>query len=240
MLLVFSVAVPKRSIFEVGWHKAWQESFRVYNKGMRKYHLWLIEIIVWALIIVAISIPFYNNISHKKELNATGHAFFEDTDGLIVGSPVRFMGTQVGYLSNVEIIGSEAYVSFVITEKNLKIPHGTIATVEFTGIAGSKSLELYPPTKESLARGHAISVVDPIRLSTFVSNQQSIATNLINMTNQINMLVTKNNISQIRNWMNTAELFSKSNEMLDNFNDFEDNAINKLKVRQENRKKNEK
>lgn len=207
---------------------------------MRKYHLWLIEIIVWALIIVAVSIPFYNNSRHKQELNATGHAFFEDTDGLIIGSPVRFMGTQVGYLSDVEIIGGEAYVSFVITEKNLKIPHGTIATVEFTGIAGSKSLELYPPTKESKTLGHAITVVKPIRLSTFVDKQQNIATNIINMTNQVNTLVTKNNISQIRNWLNTTTLFDKSNEMLDNVNILENNAIKKLKKRQENRKKNEK
>lgn len=207
---------------------------------MRKYHLWLIEIIVWALIIIAISIPFYNNSRHKQELNATGHAFFEDTDGLIVGSPVRFMGTQVGYLSDVKIIGSEAYVSFVITEKNLKIPHGTIATVEFTGIAGSKSLELYPPTKDSLAQGHAISVVEPIRISTFVDRQQNIASNIINITNQVNTVITKNNIPQIRNWLHTTTLFDKSNEMLDNIKIFEDNAINKFKKRQENRKKNEK
>lgn len=68
-----------------------------------------------------------------------------DVDGMIVGSPVKLMGVQVGYIKNIKIIGNNVYVRFVITKENVTLPKGVIATVEFNGLGGSKSLELYPP-----------------------------------------------------------------------------------------------
>ena len=63
-----------------------------------------------------------------------------DVDGLIVGSPVRMMGIEVGHVTKIKPIKDEVFVRFIITEKDLKIPQGTVATVEFSGMAGSKSL----------------------------------------------------------------------------------------------------
>ena len=72
--------------------------------------------------------------------------FIQDVDGIIIGSPVRYMGIQVGYVSNLKIITDEVYVQFIITDKSIRLPKGVVATVEFTGLGGSKALELYPPT----------------------------------------------------------------------------------------------
>lgn len=74
------------------------------------------------------------------------------------------MGVQVGYIDKVKIISDDVYVKFVITDKEVSIPKGAIATVEFSGMGGSKSLEIYPPTKESLDSKKLIVVQNPKRL----------------------------------------------------------------------------
>lgn len=61
-----------------------------------------------------------------------------DVDGMIVGSPVKFMGVQVGYIQKVHIVSNNVYVKFVVTEKDTYIPEGAIATVEFNGLGGIK------------------------------------------------------------------------------------------------------
>ena len=70
-----------------------------------------------------------------------------DVDGLIIGSPVYIMGIEIGYVTKTKIINDdEVKVRFKITKKHVHIPRGTFATVEFSGLGGSKSLQLYPPT----------------------------------------------------------------------------------------------
>lgn len=75
--------------------------------------------------------------------------FMNDVDGLIVGSPVRMMGIEVGHITKIKPTNEEIYVKFIITDKTVLIPQGTVATVEFNGMAGSKSLELYLPDKNT-------------------------------------------------------------------------------------------
>ena len=93
-----------------------------------------------------------------------------DVDGLIVGSPVHIMGISVGYVTKTKIINeNEILVRFKITDKSVKIPKATVATVEFNGLGGSKSLELYPPDSgkepnEIVNVGECILVDRPKRL----------------------------------------------------------------------------
>ena len=142
--------------------------YSMYNGGMKKFneiHLYVwIEFAIWFLliciIIAGIRIHRYNQY---KELT-TYQIFMSDVDGLIVGSPVKFMGVQVGYISKISIVANEVYVKFIITEKGVKIPKGAIATVEFSGLGGSKSLEIYQPNKESIASEKLIVVNSPKRL----------------------------------------------------------------------------
>ena len=79
------------------------------------------------------------------------------------------MGLQIGHVERVKIVSDHVYVKFVLEDKNLSLPKGVIATVEFNGLGGAKSLELYEPTKESLASNKLIVVNKPMRLSDSLS-----------------------------------------------------------------------
>lgn len=105
------------------------------------------ELLFWLviiLIVVAVSSIFYTkNIQDDNDYTI----FMNDVDGLIVGSPVRMMGIEVGHITKIKPTNEEVYVKFIITDEAVTIPQGTVATVEFSGMAGSKSLELYLPDK---------------------------------------------------------------------------------------------
>ena len=126
-------------------------------------YVW-IEFAVWfilvCILIAGVRIYRYNHLKEYK----TYQIFMSDVDGLIVGSPVKFMGVQVGYINKINIVSNEVYVKFIITEKGTYIPEGSVATVEFSGLGGSKSLEIYPPDEESLASEKLIVVNSPKRL----------------------------------------------------------------------------
>lgn len=148
----------------------------MYNKGMVKHfklHLYAwIEFLIWLVILnlTIFGIKIHNY--HKSQELTTYQIFMPDVDGMIVGSPVKFMGVQVGYVQKINIVNNNVYVKFVITEKDVTIPQGSVATVEFNGLGGSKSLEITQPTPETIATNKVIVVNHPKRLhdSMFLLN----------------------------------------------------------------------
>ena len=60
----------------------------------------------------------------------------QDVDGLIEGSSVRLMGVPIGYVKHISIVQDHVYVKFVLTNKDIQLPQGVIATAEFNGMAG--------------------------------------------------------------------------------------------------------
>lgn len=150
--------------------------------NIRKF-VWL-ELGIWLLIIFFAAAGIrYKNYKTEKKL-VTYQIFMSDVDGLIVGSPVKFMGVQIGYIDKIKIFFNDVYLKIVITDKNVKLPKGTIATVEFSGMGGSKSLELYPPTQQSSAQDKIIVVNNPVRLSDSLSL-------LADMFDKINSITVK-------------------------------------------------
>lgn len=125
------------------------------------------EALIW-LIIICLFVGIFSvyRISRPAKDNEFS-IFMPDIDGLIVGSPVRMMGIEIGHINKIEPVKDEVFVRFVITEKGLKIPQGTQATVEFSGMAGSKSLELYLPDENTFISPEVpfLSVSPPKRLS---------------------------------------------------------------------------
>lgn len=124
------------------------------------------ELLIWLVIILAcVIVSFYSN----HVLDSSGDKydiFMPDVDGLIVGSPVRVMGIEVGHVIKIKPIKDEVYVRFVITDENVQLPRGTVVTTEFSGMAGSKSLELYLPDKNTYIDSSVplLSVSSPKRL----------------------------------------------------------------------------
>ncbi len=105
----------------------------------------LAEIIVWTIIL---SIIFCGIIFTYSKLFVEPNVYnidFKDIDGITKGSPVRFMGINVGYVRKLKSKNKHIQVQIIITQKDMKIPNGTVARVEFYGLGGSKSIELMPP-----------------------------------------------------------------------------------------------
>lgn len=170
------------------------------------------ELLIWLviiLIIVAVStITYVSNTQKDNDYNI----FMSDVDGLIVGSPVRMMGIQVGHVTKIKPTNGEVYIKFLITDKNLTLPQGTIATVEFSGMAGSKSLELYLPDSNTYIDNNVpmITVNPPKRLHD--------AAGLLNdMFDKLNSILS--NSSSFGNQIQKMDL-PKVNSNGQNMNDF--------------------
>ena len=105
----------------------------------------LIEIFVWSVIlfvVFSIAIFTYSKIFVEPNVYTIQ---FKDIDGITKGSPVRLTGMNIGYVRYLKSEGKHINVQIIVTEKNMKIPNGTVARVEFYGLGGSKSIELMPP-----------------------------------------------------------------------------------------------
>lgn len=125
------------------------------------------EFLFWLVIILIIVACSSLGLIFKEKHDLNDYQIFlQDVDGLIVGSPVRMMGIEVGHVTKIKPIKDEVYVKFVLTNPDVYIPQGTVATVEFSGMAGSKSLELYLPQKGDYIDSSTplISVNPPKRL----------------------------------------------------------------------------
>ena len=203
---------------------------------MKKQVFWITEIILWGVIIFAlIAFALFRISKHESSLLQL-QIPFDDTDGLIVGSPVKFMGVRVGYVSKLKITKDATVVNIVISKKGVKIPKGSIASVEFSGLAASKSLELHPP-KEKI--NHDVLTQETIRIQNVLENQQDIAKNIIEMSNNFNEVIKQNNINQMKQFLRSQEVFHDADKMLDAINSFEDTAQKKLDSRRAARKNGE-
>ena len=101
-----------------------------------------------------------------QRLNSDNHyqIAFRDVDSLIVGSPVRIMGIQVGHVTEVKINRNNVLVKFDIDKDHVVIPHGSRVSIQFTGIAGSKSLEIEP--KHIKSKSYLV-ISEPLRVITY-------------------------------------------------------------------------
>lgn len=134
------------------------DKFRVYS--------W-IEFVIWLIIIAAVVLGFRYHNYHKQKDFKNYQIFMQDVDGLIVGSPVRFLGVQVGHVKKIQMLSTDVYVKFVITQKDLVLPIGAIATIEASGLGGSKAIEIYPPDKNN-PTDKIIAVKETTRLSKVI------------------------------------------------------------------------
>jgi len=153
-----------------------------------------IEFAIWMLI-VAICVFSVRFLYHKNQQQYKSYQIFmNDVDGLIVGSPVKFLGTQIGHVTKIQLVSSDVYsdiyIKFIITEKELTLPKGSIATVEGSGLGGSKSLEIYPPEDDKT--NNIIVAKDSTRLNKILSlfntifkDIEEICTNIVHAGKEI-------------------------------------------------------
>ena len=157
------------------------------------------ELLIW-LIIILIGISVFSIFYSKNIQDDNDYTIFmDDVDGLIVGSPVRMMGIEVGHITKIKPTNTEIYVKFIIDDKNIILPQGSVATVEFSGMAGSKSLELYLPDKTTYIDKNVplLSVEQPKRLhdaASLLNEMFDKINSIIYMTSSFNNKIKRMNI----------------------------------------------
>lgn len=153
-----------------------------------------------------------------------------DVDGLVVGSPVKFMGVQVGYIEKIKIVREEVYIKVVITDKEVTLPKGSVATVEFNGMGGSKSLEVYPPTQESLAVNKLIVVQSPTRLNDALGLLSEMFDKIDSITTRMSVFAKETGVENMNTGVNIDEIQSNMNvfdKIVKKVSDINDKGVEK-------------
>ena len=193
---------------------------------MKKHFFWIAELFIWLLILFVVSGGImFAKYNYKKNFN-TYQIFLPDVDGLIDGSPVHLMGIQIGYVNQVDIVGEDVYVKFIVTEKDVKIPHGVVATVEFSGLGGSKSLELYPPKSNNISSDKYLIPQSPKRihdslglLSDMIGKLTDITYDISHFMNEVGLIKTQEKLNNSNN--------AKEQKSVDDFLNFSNNWLDK-------------
>lgn len=120
------------------------------------------ELILFVALLSILGLLGTKILKHTLDIGTTYHVAFHDIDSVVIGSPVRILGVDIGHVTKIQTGYDKIYIDFVVTNEKVKLPPGTHATIEFFGIAGSRSIELTPPKKGSTEQG--IIVRDPIRI----------------------------------------------------------------------------
>lgn len=120
------------------------------------------EFILFVLLLSILGLLGTKILKHTFDIGKTYHVAFHDIDSIVVGSPVRILGVDIGHVTKIQTGYDKIYIDFVVTNDDVKLPQGTKATIEFFGIAGSRSIELSPPDKDSEEK--EIVVREPIRI----------------------------------------------------------------------------
>ena len=148
----------KRNFFNIN---PFTKISKYYNiVSMKKSHF--VELILFIVLVAFLGFFGVKAFKHTFDIGTTYHLAFKDIYGIEIGSPVRILGVDIGHVTKIQHNYDEIYVDFVVTDNKVKLPEGTLATIEFFGIAGSRSIELFPPKGKVDAQG--MLIVEPIRI----------------------------------------------------------------------------
>lgn len=171
---------------------------------MNKKPLLLLEVLIVFIVVALLAIlgidkyhEFFNNFPRYA-------VTFKDIDGLPVGAPVRFAGLHVGHVVKEELKNEKVHVYFKITKRGVEIPEGSYAGVEFTGLAGSKSLEIKPPDKK-MEPNSGFQKIEPLRINLFLKMQNDIFSAILDFSNSILSFLKQNEDSAKANLKNAAD-----------------------------------
>lgn len=144
---------------------------------MKKSHI--VEIFIFAILTGALIMVGAKVFKHSFDIGKTYQVAFHDIDSIVIGSPVRILGVDVGHVTKIKPDYDKINVDFIITNPDIELPQGTKATIEFFGIAGSRSIELSPPnenpegsgiiTREPIRIGDAFSIMEEFLKATMAS-----------------------------------------------------------------------
>lgn len=107
---------------------------------------------VGVLTVVALIILIFTVLWIKGRSLSSGErieVIFHDINGIRAGSGVQMMGLRIGQIEEIipVVDGKDSHVKirFVITEKDVKIPHASTISIQQSGLIGEQFLEVMPP-----------------------------------------------------------------------------------------------
>lgn len=192
---------------------------------MRKNLFWLLEIIIWLVVLSGIIIFGTCYFNDKKNNETTYQVMFDDADGLIVGSPVRIMGVQVGYVKKIRLKENKVDIIFKLDDVSMPLPKNAVATIQFSGMAGSKSLEIFN-SKNPSHRSKELKIVEPVRINALFEMQDKIATSLMDFSSNVLGIFDAETIQAAREKLLdkkelSDELLDKTNEIQGDFQNYQ-------------------
>lgn len=173
---------------------------------MKIKNLYLIEIIIWLLIIGSLFYFFVYTSTIKENVQNSYYLFFDDAGGLVKGSPVRLMGINIGYVRDVKIFDNKVFVSFLVTKDNVNMPKQAIASVEFYGLGGSTSLELIPNKSIAKEDQEIILPVESYRIQDFWDGQELVANVMIDIYGGIGRTIQSADLINNKSWFKQSNL----------------------------------
>lgn len=185
---------------------------------MKKIPFLLLEIIgilFLAAMLIIFGISKYNDFfNHYSKYSVK----FKDIDGLCVGSPVRFAGLHVGHVIKQELKDNKIIVIFKITDRNIKIPEGSVAGIEFTGLVGSKSLEIKPPQTKN-DNGKELYSINPVRVNSFKEVMTVLSESSLDFSRDVLSFLGKNEKNVKSDLKNTGNLLKEKAILLEQSNE---------------------
>lgn len=96
---------------------------------------------------------------------------FRNANEISKGSPVRMMGTDIGFVSDLHIVGDHVEVTIQTDPGAMQIPSGSTFDILFTGLGGAKSVEIVAPTiPQPSVNGQPVYLVEnPIRMQDMLN-----------------------------------------------------------------------
>lgn len=125
------------------------------------------DILLWiALALAAAGAIYYFGIVLPAQRGQIITLHFHNANEISKGSPVRMMGTDIGFVNDLRIQNDYVAVTIQTYPGTLPIPSGSTFNILFTGLAGAKSVEVeVPDTPEPNVNGQPVYLVEePVRM----------------------------------------------------------------------------
>lgn len=165
---------------------------------MRNKKFLLLDIIIWVLLLIGL-VFFGLNITKTFYGNSKSYQVsFKDIDSLSIGSPVRVMGIQVGHVSKIRLLDDRVLVDFVVKDNQLSIPNGSQISIQFTGMAGSKSLDIEPANNSITNNNLSLKVIEPIRIQSVMELQSKMSESILSYSKSLLDMLGKSNVENIK------------------------------------------
>ena len=141
------------------------------------------DAVLWLVVLICMgSAAWYGLVALPQSKQHAYTLTFLDANEMVKGSNVRLMGVDIGSVENVSLSPDHVEVTVKTLPGVVPLPRKTMATINFTGMVGSKSIELLPgphlpPRMPHQRERHTPEILteEPIRLRDAIQYNIDIA-----------------------------------------------------------------